>query len=368
MKLFNQLILSLACITAFAQNTDSLLTVLEQREGGDRIEVLHNLLTSVWLNYPDQAMKYGEEALALSKSENDSVAISKSLRLIAGVHYYRADYEYSLEYNLRALEIATILKDSALINNGYNNIGLLYYNLGGYQTALEYLLRSKNMKAKIGETYGLPTTLNNIGLIFNRVGDYVQARKFFNDAYETALVQKDQSEVYALNNIGITFLNQQELEVAMTYFKRALVLAKKYKNINWGSVSLRGMGEIYVYKNNLDSARFYCNQSLESSESIDDKKGIVEVLTVLTKLEMAYGNTEMALFYLQKSQELADQLKLRQHLLDNLKIYVKIYEQSGEINEMINYQNRYMNLRDSLIKDVVLRNLALVPIKLKEEI
>lgn len=357
----------LLCFTLKGQNTDSLLQTQDQTTNREKIEELHELVISLWLNYPDKAMKYGNEALGISQNLGDSMNISKSLRLIAGVYYYKSDFDVSLDYNLRALEIATFLKDSALINNGYNNIGLLYYNLGSYQTALEYLIRSKNIKDKIGETYGLPTTLNNIGLVFNRVGNYEEARSYFLEAYDAAIKEQDQSEVYALNNIGITYLKEEEPEIAMTYFRKALALAKSYKNINWGSVSLRGIGEVYVLQNQLDSARFYCLQSLTSSESIDDKKGIVEVYTVLTKLEIASGNLDQAKAYLEKSQNLAAQLKLRQDLQDNLKLFIQIFEKANDVDQLINYQNMYMNLRDSIIQDVISRNLGLVPIKLKEE-
>ncbi|MFK7953435.1 MAG: tetratricopeptide repeat protein, partial [Ekhidna sp.] len=137
-------------LSIYGQSSDSLLNVLESEEvETNRIDVLHQLLLDIWLNYPEQAMAYGEEALEISRLQNDSFNISTSLRLIAGVHYYKGDYDQSLDFNLRALEIALLIPDSSLINNGYNNIGLLYYDLGSYQTALEYLLKSLAMKKKI---------------------------------------------------------------------------------------------------------------------------------------------------------------------------------------------------------------------------
>lgn len=368
MRYIHQLILTaFLCIASYGQSTDSLLTVLEESQGAERIEVLHDLIIKVWLNYPDQAMGYGEEALNLSREFGDSTDISKSLRLIAGVYYYRGDYDESLDYNIRALNIATALEDSSLMNNGYNNIGLLYYELGSYQTALEYLIRSKQMKDKIGQLYGLSTTLNNMGLVFDRIGNYTQARRYFLEAYDVALEFEDRNEIYALNNIGITYLKEKRVDIAMTYFKQGLAIAEPLGNINWGSVSLRSIGEVFVMKEMLDSALYYCQKSLEASRSIDDKKGIVEVYQVFTKYAIAKGDPQMALAYLEESEKLASQLKLRQHLLDNLRLYIQIYQLTSENERVAQLQNEYIGLRDSLLKDVVSRNLMLVPIKLKEE-
>ena len=48
MRLIYKIILTVfVCIASYGQSTDSLLTVLEELEGGSRIEVLHFLLADV---------------------------------------------------------------------------------------------------------------------------------------------------------------------------------------------------------------------------------------------------------------------------------------------------------------------------------
>jgi signal transduction histidine kinase len=352
----------------FAQRSDSLLVKLQNLSGAERIPVLHQLVVSEWLNYPNLAMAYGEEALSLSEQAQDKFNTSKSLRLIAGVYYYMGDYEVSLDYNIRAFNLATEIQDSVLINNGYNNIGLIYYNLGSYQTALEYLLRAKQIKVRLGELYGLPTTINNIGLVFERVGQYDVARSHFEEALDVSRrANFPDQEVYSLNNIGITYLRQERFDQARHYFDEASQLAVRIANINWGAVSLRGIGEIMLHKGRYDSAVHYFQQSLEASRKIEDKKGISESLYLLAKLSLQQSDFQSAINHLDNSQQLAVQLKLRQQLLDNLKLYALVYQQMNDDTQVILYQARYSNLRDSLFQDVVVRNLSLIPLKIKEE-
>ncbi len=347
---------------------DSLLRKLDQAEGRERVEILHNIIINVWLNYPKQAMGYGEEAFEVSRQIGDSALISKSLRLIAGVHYYKGDYDHSLEYNLKALEIALSLNDSSLINNGYNNIGLLYYNLGSYQTALEYLLKSKDMKARIGEVYGLSTTLNNIGLVFERIHDYATARKYFEEAYDVAIeTQNTDNELYSINNIGITYLREGNLDVAIKYFRRGLILGEDIANINWGAVSARGIGEVLMLSGVKDSIQYFLEKSIKASESIDDKKGLAEGYFLLAKNSLSNEEFVDALAHLSKCEGWANQIQIRQQQLDNLHLYADIYERMGDTEKVNEYLKQYIQLRDSLFQDVISRNLSLIPIKIKEE-
>lgn len=360
-------VLLLSLSIAFAQ-TDSLVQSIEDKEGVDRIEALHQIIIDLWLNYPERALTFGHEALELSKSLQDSTMISKSLRLIAGVYYYKGDYDTSLEYNQKAFGIAVALKDSSLINNGYNNIGLLYYNLGSYQTALEYLLRSQAIKNKIGETYGLSTTLNNIGLIFERVQNYKQARDYFEQAYSVAISIDDfDHELYSINNIGITYMKEGALDQALVYFRKGLRMGEDIENINWGAVAARGIGEVYMLSGKKDSVFFYLQKSLKASQSIDDKKGMAEVYYLLAKNALSEGNTYRALEYLEACNDWATQIQIRQQQLDNLKLYSVIYSKLEDSEKEKEYLDKYIDLRDSLFQDVVTRNLSLIPLKIKEE-
>ena len=354
-------------ILSYAQ-VDSLINYSNQAEGKEKIDALHQIILELWLNYPDRAMGYGEQALELSKQVGDSMLISKSLRLIAGVYYYQGDFDLSLEYNQRALAIALKLKDSALINNGYNNIGLLNYNLGSYQTALEYLLRSKEIKGKIGETYGLSTTLNNIGLVFERVGDYEAAREYFKEAYDVAIERRrDDDELYSTNNIGITYLREGNLDEALKYFRKGYALGKKIENINWGAVSARGIAEVLMQTGYPDSAVHYLNGSLAASKSIDDKKGLAEAYFLLAKIAQAKGDNQGALENLRKCEDWANKIQLWQQQLEVLKLYASVYNGLGKKNQENEYLRKYINLRDSIFSDVMSRNLSLIPLKIKEE-
>lgn len=353
--------------TCLGQLTDSLRTLLSQKQGTERIPVLHDLIISEWLNYPERALEYGEEALDLSRQIQDSTNISKSIRLIAGVYYYKGDYQKSLEHNARALAIAQRLDNRSLINNGYNNLGLLYLEVGSYQTAMEYLQKSIDLKESIGESYGLATTLNNMGRIFDRIGAYEKARDYFERAMSASAMTGDRVEIYSLNNIGYTYLKEGQTDLAMDFFQEALQLGYRYDNIFWGTATMRGIAEVFLLYNEWDSAKHYCDLSLQGTLSIDDKKGLAETYQTLSKYYLHTEDFSSAISNLDLSQKWAQQLQVREQMKDNYKLYIKIYQQLNNPKLLATYQSKYIALTDSLFRDVTARNLTMVPLKLKEE-
>lgn len=368
LRAFNLYCLLLLAFFVNGQPTDSLHAELAKRSGKDRVEVLHQLVITIWLNYPEQAMEYGEEALQISRDANDKILESQSLRLIAGVHYYQGDYETSLDFNIRALNMALEVGDSVLINNGYNNLGLLYYNIGDYQTSLDYLLRSIAIKRRIKETYGLATTINNIGRVFEHVGDFKTARMHFSDALQVALDNDVPDQVvFSRNNIGNTYIKEENYEEALDYFIKGRQVAEEIGNINWGAVSLRGIGAVMQSRGDYDSANYYFHKSLKDCREISDKKGISESYHMFARLALEEKSLIAAQAMLDSSHLYAKELKLRKQLLENLQLYTSVYTQLNDFEKVADYQARYINLRDSLFQDVISRNLTLIPQKIDDE-
>jgi len=188
---YSALIILLSTQLLSQSKTDSLRLALINSGGEERINILHSLIFETWLNYPDSALKYAEQALILSRQVEDSKNISKSLRLLGGTYNYKGEFETSLEYNLQALEIANQINDSLLIHNALNNIGFVYISLGNYQNALEYLMRSYELKKELGVVYGLEHTLNNIGLVYAQAHMFDSAAHYLNRGLTIAQKNQD---------------------------------------------------------------------------------------------------------------------------------------------------------------------------------
>jgi len=347
--------------------TDSLRSVLMNAEGEERINILHSLIFETWLNYPDSALKYAEQALILSRKVEDTKNISKSLRLLGGTYNYKGEFEYSLEYNIQALEIATQINDSILIHNALNNIGFVYISLGNYQNALEYLMRSYQLKQKLGVVYGLEHTLNNIGLVYAQAHMLDSAIHYFNSGLKVAQANHDiDLVIYSYNNMGNLHLSQMDYQKAGKYFKSSLSLAKNTENKNWKSVALQGMGQVSMSQGRYDSADYYYDQSLKIRKEISEQKGIAQIYLLQAELLVLKGDTEKALKLLTQCDSIADKIKAKDLVLEIYRVCAELYKKKGETPLSNEFLEKFILLKDSLYLDALERNLTLVPLKLEE--
>jgi tetratricopeptide (TPR) repeat protein/uncharacterized protein YoxC len=350
-----------------ANKTDSLRQLLPNAEGREKIDILHLLIFDNWLNQPDSAQKYAEQALFISKKLNDQVNISKSLRLLGGTFNYKGEFEKALEYNIRALEIANQINDSILMHNALNNIGFVNISLGNYQNALEYLMRSYEMKKKLGVKYGLEHTLNNIGLVYQQALMFDSAHHYLQKGLKVAQGNNEYDLIiYSQNNIGNTLLQQFEFDKAEMYFKSSLKYTEKHENRNWQAVTLHGMGQVMLFKEKYDSALYYLTKSFEIRESIKDQKGMGEIYLWLAKLSFIQDRSEESLLLLEKSDSIAKKIKAKDLVIKIQEVEAMIQQKLGNLEKANELLAMNTKLKDSLYVNVLGRNLSLIHLKLKE--
>ena len=362
--------LAIVCIlvnSSSGQKTDSLETILLRSTGIERVDILIQLSELMWHNDPNQAMVYSQEALGISKGLKDSVKISQSLRHMGATHFYLGNYDQASDYNKRSLGIALKIGDSLLISQGYHSTGILMSNLSNYPTALEYFIKSKDINDKIGGI-GLASSLNNMGLVFGTVGERTIERAYLLEAYEVSVKTNDKRlKAHIQNNLGNNHIATAELTIARNFFSRALVLSDEMDNIHFGSSALQGIGEILFLEGRYDSANYFYQKSLEASNSIGDRKNVSRIYYLQSKLLNAQNITDESITALDRSHEIARELGVGAQMSENLKLYSEIYKNINDFQNSNRYLTEYDKLRDSLFNESTIRNLSLIPIKVKEE-
>lgn len=347
--------------------TDSLRNALQNAKGQERIEILHLLVYSTWLNEPDSAQKYGEEALSIAKKLNDQQSISKSLRLLGGTYNYQGKPVKALEYNNQSLEIANNINDTVLIYSALNNIGFVYISLENYHNALEYLMRSYKIKHKLNITIGQEHTLNNIGLVYMQARLFDSAHYYFQSGLEVAKQNNEYDVIlYSHNNIGNAYVQQSKYHEARPYFQAALRSLKSFQNKNWEAVALQGMGEILLHEEKFDSAFYYFRKSSSIRKSIRDPKGMGKASLWLARLSLKQNQINQSLDYLNESDSIAKAIKAEDLLLDIYQEKSKVYSQLHDYEKSNEFLLKSLKLKDSLYVNALRRNLSLVPLKLKE--
>lgn len=349
-------------------NEDSVYQSLTSLQGQQRMDAYQSLVINNWLNLPDKAMKYANEAVAFASEQDDPKLKAIAIRLLGGVYLYKGTYDSALLFSKQAFQLASSGDDSTLISSGYNNIGFTHYHFGNYPLALENLLKALQIKYAIKQDYGLGQTLNNLGLVYTRLKDYEQARKYFTDAEAVANRLKDKNiALYSSNNIGFTYLEQNKLNNAKEYFDKSLLIASDVNNANWHATAYSGMAQVMKRQGDLAKAEYYFDKSLELRSTIGDKRGISEVHFFLSEIRLENGSYDAALDYLKKSHRIAKEAKIRQRMLENYELASRIFEQRKQFDSALYFQKRFTLLKDSLFNENMARDLADIQLNIQEE-
>ncbi|MDN4166214.1 tetratricopeptide repeat protein [Cytophagales bacterium LB-30] len=356
-------------ISSLAQpRLDSLKERLEKDNSENRIHLYQQLIISLWLNYPNEAMRYAREALHYAEGRNNSSEISIANRMLGGVHNYLSNYDSALYYGKESLKYALLAEDSVLINNSLNNVGLSYYYMGSYSSALEHLIKSLNIKKKQKQSYGLGLTLNNMGLVYSKLNKHDKAREYFTMGLDVSRDFDDKNiALYSENNIAQTFLDEDNVAGAEIHFMRALDYAEAIDNTNWEANTYSGLGQVYLVRGNLQKADSFFTKAFVLKNEIQDKEGLSRSYYFKSKLLHKQKKFDSAIYYLQVSQDMALRTKSRERILENYDLFKTYYQQRKQYDSALHYQSLFLSLRYSIINQSLALNLTDLQLRIQDE-
>lgn len=346
---------------------DSLRKELKAAPAEKKIDIYQAIIIKLWLNHPDTAMIYANQAVEFANSI-DPRTRAIAIRLKGGVFYYQDLYDSSIRCNYRALRLSEQVKDSTLIASCINNLGLDFHRLGSYPEALQYLLKAYSLKTRIKQTYGMVQTLNNVGLVYAALKEYNKSRDFFAKAVDLSKETKDYDGlVYSLNNLGVTYLNEKKIDVAEPYFKEAQKVGLGIENATWESATFSGLGRIELGRNHLKEAKKNFDESFRMRMSIREWNGIAEIYSYYSKIHEQNDRFDSAVYYLKKSVRIARQIGARDRVVLNYKAMVDLYSRKKAYDSAFFYQSKFIALRDTLYDENLARNINDIQLQIQDD-
>jgi len=346
---------------------DSLLSAVRDSNDKEKVEAILTFMRSEFNRNPQLALDASEKALDISYQIKDSLAItrilyarafilrrmskeketiivlndaygiakrnnyyeelSKIINLKALSYTYSAQYDLALQANFEALTINEKLGNKEDMSITCNNIGLVYFKLKNYEGALEYYRRSLELKNSVNNKFDLDRLYINMALCYNQLGDLPTAEAYLIKGLN---ICKDDCatdlKMSAACCFGIINLANNKLEESERYFIEAIRLSKEQDEKLLQIESLKGLAEVYEKQNKLDKA--------------------LGVLLEAEKLALS------SYYY--------------QNLADIYKKNAKIYSLKNDFEISTQYSNKYIQLRDSLMSEELIKNLADVQAKYAE--
>jgi len=204
------------------------------------------------------------------------------------------------EMQFKALEIREKYKFLERLPSNYMNIGTLYY----------LLENPKKQKHYLNKAYYLSKTIPNVG---------------------------NNQKVSILYELGLYYKTVQEFDSAKSFYKRVVKLGKE---IEWDmaiSAGLGGLANLYLVKNELDSALVIHKEAYDLEIKIGNSLGAVVSILEIADIYRKQNNYTNSLIWLKNGEKVAKENKFDERLSDIYEMYSAVYSKTGKYKEAYEY-------------------------------
>lgn len=247
----------------------------------------------------------------------------------------------------RAITLAESLKDSSSLARILNLKGILHSIRGRQLSGLECYQQSLQYYEAIHDEIGASKCINNIGTIYSELGNDSLAVENFKESFEiTSRLGQVKNAANNLFNISGSFLTLKQIDSAQFYAEK-LISYQKENGINPVDPSSL-LGNIYLEKEELDSALFYYEKFRKFLIAQNDEYFLISALNRLAHTNRLKGNYSKALSIIEEAEENATTLDFRDQLLGVYEEKAQIYNALGKFNKAFESQLAYQELKDEL--------------------
>lgn len=367
MRAFQIFLFLLLPVFCFSQNLDSLKSVVERTPRDKQFEVILSYMRSLLSESVEQSYNVSEYAVSYAEKRGDSLLITKALyaqsfllrrmnkenqavislkktygiakrnnyyeelskilNILAVSYTFTANYDEALKANFEALTVNEKRNNLEDISISCNNIGLVYFKLSNYDESIKYYQKSLMAKEKSGSTFDLDRLHINMALCYNQLKAFSEAEKSIKEAFKACGDNcSDEIVMEAELALGVSLFNTKRSSESIDHFNKSLALSRKLK-----------------------STRFE-----------------MEILSLLAKTYLQEGDDEKALELLRTAEGISKSNEYLQSLIYLYEKFSDYYAETSDYQNAAYYSRKYSSLRDSVLSESLIKNLADVQSKFAE--
>jgi tetratricopeptide (TPR) repeat protein len=272
----------------------------------------------------DSALSHYNTALNICIAEGFHLRAAEAYRNIGGINFRRGEPKKAVNFLKRALEISEAESDNHGIANVHYWLGVIMNRQGEYDKAIEHFNTCMQFAEKINFLPGIAKTYTGISDVLVNKGEYENAIKNYLKSIDILDQTGDiyeKSEVY--NRIGITYCKQGGHEDdAIKYYTKRIGISKNIGDIRGEGYGLSNAAECYASKGNLDTALEFCKKALVIFEKMNEKRMIANTLMVYGIIYGHKKDWKTSLGYFGESVSIAKDI-------DSLDMQAQIYFNYG---------------------------------------
>jgi signal transduction histidine kinase len=329
---------------------DSILGILEGIENDSLTRNNYLKLSAGYYNIGEleKYLKVCRKLYNLSVEKKDSLSIAKSLYYIGDYHYQKFHSDSAYYYYTKAEKTFIKLKsESDIARLKYFKANILFYEKDflGCEIATIQVLKIATQQKDLRLIYDCYIKLGNA---LDGLNDSVKALEYYNKAFETTNLLKEDSQYLSLksqtyNYIGELYKKQKQYNKAVYYFKNALDFADLRESLPYLYAAIINNLAYCNFKLGNKNELIQFENALNISKKINSIPVIVSVKYNLAEYYLSKDNITQAILYSQDALKMANKNKIYEDELKTLQLLARI-----DIKNTSLYNNRFITLTDSL--------------------
>ena len=353
----------LSIFPTYAHSVDSLTIAVNNLNSTENAKFIETLEVLEKMQMGEEewiaAKKSFEELLQEVQDSGDFYKLSAVNALLGTIHIKLNANEDALEFLETANNIGKgILSEQETIEV-LKNIAELSLTMGKYDDAYHYRLEILKFYEQLEDNQGIYATLYNIGSIFFYQENLPQALNHYQQSQKMAVAAQDSSFIYrCLAAIGSVYGELKENDKSLSYNLESLTMAE-YMGFEMGiAYSAHNVGLNYIILDAPEKALGRLTQSLHLMQKLGDKFGEANCLQAISNVYSKNKDYTKAIQFLEQSlathKQLGDKSRIKEIYLD----LSQAYFDGGDAVKAFEIQKGYIELRDSLIKQETMQEMA----------
>jgi len=195
-----------------------------------------------------QSLIFLDSAKVIYSRYEDKNLLLRSYFNIGESYYQLGDYNTAIDYYNEAVSFSDG-RDPKLHSVALNNIGGIYLDKQEYTKALKYFNKSEAVDSANEQLFNIYL---NKGHAYDGLGDYNKAIEFYEKAYKKT--DEDNEKLFKVyNNLSVAYRKIGDYKIAQKYVRKGI----KLNDSKSKSGRYNNLGDIFFNENQLDSALYY---------------------------------------------------------------------------------------------------------------
>lgn len=298
------------------------------------------------------AMRYLDQLTLLARQLND-----KDLECVVfdlKADYYAVNLRYnnkSIAYYQQAIDFATENKMPLYAAIYLHHEGRFYYNFKRNTIAcLSFLKAQEGFKA-IGfdKVPDMSTYYSQLADFYYHLGDYINAEIQLQNALKFP-ISSLRDKITMINTLGLIRRNRREYPQALSYFNKALDLAKQSKDTVWMGIATGNIGSVYFNLGNYERALPHIKIDYAQSLKYGEKDNAAIALLRLVKINLQKNAVAQSVKLLDTAELLIKNsaIPLLSIKTDIYDLRAQCYEKMGNPARALAFRKIYELAKDSL--------------------